>query len=89
MILRDRVISLRSLHFDAFGGFRFRSLISIDSDLIGNVTISITLERYSHVLPSIHIEAVAKVEELLVAYFRTPKGVGSVPWVRTVGKRRD
>jgi hypothetical protein len=33
----------------------------------GHASISFTLERYSHVLPSIQDEAAAKVERLLVA----------------------
>jgi integrase len=37
------------------------------SDQLGHASISFTLERYSHVLPSIQDEAAAKVEQLLVA----------------------
>jgi integrase len=37
------------------------------SDQLGHASISFTLERYSHVLPSIQDEAVAKVERLLIA----------------------
>jgi hypothetical protein len=37
------------------------------SDQLGHASISFTLERYSHVLPSIQDEAAAKVEKLLVA----------------------
>jgi len=52
---------------DALGQFRLPSLTPIDSDLLGHASISFTLERYSHVLPSIHDEAAAKAEKLLVA----------------------
>jgi integrase len=37
------------------------------SDQLGHASISFTLERYSHVLPSIQDEAAAKVEKPLVA----------------------
>jgi integrase len=37
------------------------------SDQLGHASISFTLERYSHVLPSIQDEAAAKVERLLIA----------------------
>lgn len=36
------------------------------SDQLGHASISFTLERYSHVLPSIQDEAAAKIEQLLV-----------------------
>jgi integrase len=35
------------------------------SDQLGHASISFTLERYSHVLPSIQDEAAARVERLL------------------------
>lgn len=41
--------------------------VKVISDLLGHASISFTLERYSHVLPSIQDEAAAKVERLLVA----------------------
>jgi len=41
--------------------------VKVISDLLGHASISFTLERYSHVLPSIQDEAAAKVEKLLVA----------------------
>jgi integrase len=40
--------------------------VKIISDQLGHASISFTLERYSHVLPSIQDEAAAKVERLLV-----------------------
>lgn len=36
------------------------------SDQLGHASISFTLERYSHVLPSVQDEAAAMVEKLLV-----------------------
>jgi integrase len=41
--------------------------VKVISDQLGHASISFTLERYSHVLPSIQDEAAAKVEQLLVA----------------------
>jgi integrase len=41
--------------------------VKVISDQLGHASISFTLERYSHVLPSIQDEAAAKVERLLVA----------------------
>ena len=41
--------------------------VKVISDQLGHASISFTLERDSHVLPSIQDEAAAKVEELLVA----------------------
>ena len=41
--------------------------VKVISDMLGHASISFTLERYSHVLPSIQDEAAAKVEKLLVA----------------------
>lgn len=41
--------------------------VKVISDLLGHASISFTLERYSHVLPSIQDEAAAKMEKLLVA----------------------
>ena len=41
--------------------------VKVISDQLGHASISFTLERYSHVLPSIQDEAAAKVEKLLVA----------------------
>ena len=40
--------------------------VKVVSDQLGHATISFTLERYSHVLPSIQDEAAARVERLLV-----------------------
>jgi integrase len=40
--------------------------VKVISDQLGHASISFTLERYSHVLPSIQDEAAAKVERLLV-----------------------
>ena len=40
--------------------------VKVISDQLGHASISFTLERYSHVLPSIQDEAAAKVEKLLV-----------------------
>ena len=41
--------------------------VKVISDHLGHASISFTLERYSHVLPSIQDEAAAKVEQLLTA----------------------
>ena len=41
--------------------------MKVTSDQLGHASISFTLERYSHVLPSIQDEAAAKVEGLLTA----------------------
>ena len=41
--------------------------VKVISDQLGYASISFTLERYSHVLPSIQNEAAAKVEQLLIA----------------------
>jgi integrase len=41
--------------------------VKVISDQLGHASISFTLERYSHVLPSIQDEAAANVERLLVA----------------------
>ena len=41
--------------------------VKVISDQLGHASISFTLERYSHVLPSIQDEAAAKVEKLLTA----------------------
>jgi integrase len=40
--------------------------VKVISDQLGHASISFTLERYSHVLPSIQDEAAAKVERLLM-----------------------
>ena len=40
--------------------------VKIISDQLGHASISFTLERYSHVLPSIQDEAAAKVKRMLV-----------------------
>jgi integrase len=40
--------------------------VKVIADQLGHASISFTLERYSHVLPSIQDEAAAKVEKLLV-----------------------
>lgn len=41
--------------------------VKVISDLLRHASICFTLERYSHVLPSIQDEAVAMVEKLLIA----------------------
>jgi integrase len=41
--------------------------VKVISDQLGHASISCTLERYSHVLPSIQDEAAAKVERMLMA----------------------
>jgi len=41
--------------------------VKVISEMLGHASISFTLERHSHVLPSIQDEAAAKVEKLLVA----------------------
>jgi integrase len=40
--------------------------VKVISDQLGHASIAFTLERYSHVLPSIQDEAAAKVERLLI-----------------------
>lgn len=35
------------------------------ADLLGHSTVSITLDTYSHVLPTLHEEAAGRMEELL------------------------
>ena len=40
--------------------------VKVISDQLGHASIAFTLERYSHVLPSIQDEAAAKVERLLM-----------------------
>ena len=40
--------------------------VKVISDQLGHASISFTLERYSHVLPSIQDEAAARVERLLM-----------------------
>ena len=41
--------------------------VKVISDQLGHASISFTLERYSHILPSIQDKAAAKVEQLLIA----------------------
>src|ERR1700730_15850861 len=43
--------------------------VKVISDQLGHASISFTLERYSHVLPSIQDEAAAKVERMLMGSF--------------------
>ena len=40
--------------------------VKVISDQLGHASISFTLERYSHVLPSIQHEAAARVERMLM-----------------------
>jgi len=40
--------------------------VKVISDQLGHASVSFTLERYSHVLPSIQDEAAAKVERMLM-----------------------
>ena len=40
--------------------------VKVISDQLGHASISFTLERYSHLLPSIQDEAAARVERLLM-----------------------
>jgi hypothetical protein len=40
--------------------------VRVISDQLGHASISFTLERYSHVLPSIQDEAAARVERMLI-----------------------
>ena len=40
--------------------------VKVISDQLGHASISFTLERYSHVLPSIQDEAAARVERMLM-----------------------
>jgi len=60
-----RLYDLR--HTAATLGIAARVSVKVISDMLGHAIISFTLERYSHVLPSIQDEAAAKVEKLLVA----------------------
>jgi hypothetical protein len=50
--------------------------VKVISEQLGHASISFTLERYSHVLPSIQEEAAARVVTLLSAYavFNTRPG---------------
>jgi len=50
------------------------SLAKFLSDQLGHASISFTLERYSHLLPSIQDEAAARVERLLMGFiFPSPR----------------
>lgn len=40
--------------------------VKVISEQLGHASISFTLERYSHVLPSIQDEAAARVERMLI-----------------------
>jgi len=65
---RIRSVRLYDLrHTAATLGIAAGVSVKIISDQLGHASISFTLERYSHVLPSIQDEAAAKVERLLVA----------------------
>jgi integrase len=45
----------------------------IASERLGHATVGITLDRYSHVLPGMQEEAVAKVDAALQAAANKPK----------------
>jgi integrase len=66
-IARIRSVRLYDLrHTAATLGIAAGVSVKVISDQLGHASISFTLERYSHVLPSIQDEAAAKVERLLV-----------------------
>jgi len=67
-----RLYDLR--HTAATLGIAASVSVKVISDQLGHASISFTLDRYSHVLPSIQGEAAAKVEQLLMAY---NKGLGT------------
>jgi integrase len=56
-----------SLHIQPYEWMAVAAGVSVKviSDQLGHASISFTLERYSHVLPSIQDEAAARVERLL------------------------
>jgi integrase len=60
-----RLYDLR--HAAATFGIAAGVSVKVISDQLGHASISFTLERYSHVLPSIQDEVAAKVERLLIA----------------------
>jgi integrase len=60
-----RLYDLR--HMAATLGIAAGVSVKVISDQLGHASISFTLERYSHVLPSIQDEAAAKVEHLLIS----------------------
>ena len=62
---RIRLYDLR--HTAATLGIAAGVSVKVISDQLSHASISFTLERYSHVLPSIQDEAAAKLEKLLVA----------------------
>jgi integrase len=67
-IARIRSVRLYDLrHTAATLGIAAGVSVKVISDQLGHASISFTLERYSHVLPSIQDEAAAKVERLLIA----------------------
>ncbi len=51
--------------------------VKVISDQLGHASISFTLERYSHVLPSIQDEAAARVERMLMGSLSTITPEGS------------
>jgi integrase len=62
-----RAVRLDDLrHTAAILGIAAGVSVKVIADQLGHASISFTLERYSHVLPSIQDEAAAKVERLLV-----------------------
>ena len=60
--LRQRKIKVEFRRLLAAAGVS----VKVISDQLGHASISFTLERYSHVLPSIQDEAAAKVERMLI-----------------------
>jgi hypothetical protein len=64
MPLRQKVVKR---HTAATLGIAAGVSVKVISDQLGYASISFTLERYSHVLPSIQDEAAAKIEKLLAA----------------------
>ena len=61
---RDSYHKLGPRAFERQHGLDLRAIVV--SDQLGHASISFTLERYCHVLPSIQDEAAAKVERMLM-----------------------
>ena len=62
--------ALRSAHTAATLAVAAGVSVKVISDQLGHASISFTLERYSHVLPSIQDEAAARVERMLIGSTR-------------------
>ena len=57
--IRGRYSRRRSIRFD------LRAVMTLDIDCINSLQITLTLDTYSHVLPSIQEEAIGRLGELL------------------------